>query len=98
MSQAKIATCCYCGTRATLVLAGRTRHELACRSCGAPLTKLKMLPVRDDAAPVRRSVSSPQVARPVQPAHPVRPKKRKAPKRAKKLFGEVWDLIEDIFD
>ena len=39
----KIATCCYCGTRAALVLTGRDRHELACSSCGAPLHDLKML-------------------------------------------------------
>jgi len=40
----KIVTCCYCGTRAALVLTGKTRHELACSSCGAPLHDLKMLP------------------------------------------------------
>ena len=39
----KIATCCYCGTRAALVLKGRERHELACSACGAPLRELKML-------------------------------------------------------
>jgi hypothetical protein len=41
----KIATCCYCGTRAVLVLSGTTRHELACSACGAPLHEMKMLPV-----------------------------------------------------
>lgn len=39
----KIATCSYCGTRAALVL-DRTRHELACGACGAPLHEMKMLP------------------------------------------------------
>lgn len=39
----KIATCCYCGTRAALVLRGTTRHELSCGSCGAPLHNLKQL-------------------------------------------------------
>ncbi|MGR3572550.1 hypothetical protein [Brevirhabdus sp.] len=39
----KIATCCYCGTRAALVLKGTTRHELSCGSCGAPLHNLKQL-------------------------------------------------------
>jgi hypothetical protein len=34
----KIATCCYFGTRAALVL-DRARHELACSSCGAPLAR-----------------------------------------------------------
>ncbi len=33
----KVATCCYCGTRAALVLRGKQRHELSCASCGAPL-------------------------------------------------------------
>lgn len=39
----KIATCCYCGARAALVL-GAGRHELTCASCGAPLHDLKRLP------------------------------------------------------
>ncbi len=39
----KVATCCYCGTRAALVLRGKERHELACSNCGAPLHNLKML-------------------------------------------------------
>ncbi len=43
----KIATCCFCGTRAALVLTGRDRHELSCSACGAPLHNLKML--RSDA-------------------------------------------------
>ena len=44
MAYEKIATCCYCGTRAALVLRGSKRHELACSSCGAPLHDLKRLP------------------------------------------------------
>lgn len=40
----KVATCCYCGTRAALVLRGRDRHELACSSCGAPLHDMKLMP------------------------------------------------------
>ncbi|WP_323768461.1 hypothetical protein [Marinovum sp.] len=40
----KIATCCYCGTRAALILTGKTRHELSCQGCGAPLHDLKMMP------------------------------------------------------
>ena len=45
MPARKIATCCYCGTRAVLVLRGKERHELSCSSCGAPLHDLKMLPI-----------------------------------------------------
>ncbi len=40
----KIATCCYCGTRAALVLEGG-RHELSCGTCGAPLHLMKAMPV-----------------------------------------------------
>lgn len=41
----KIATCCYCGTKAALVLRGKDSYELNCGSCGAPLHDLKRLPV-----------------------------------------------------
>ena len=41
----KIATCCYCGTKAALVLRGKDSYELSCGSCGAPLHDLKRLPV-----------------------------------------------------
>ncbi|MFX0545582.1 hypothetical protein ACEWPL_008560 [Roseovarius sp. S1116L3] len=40
----KIATCCYCGTRAALVLRGEGRHELSCAACGAPLHEMKAMP------------------------------------------------------
>ncbi len=52
MTATKIATCCYCGTRAVLALKGEVRHELACTKCGAPLSKIKMLPTKRAAAPV----------------------------------------------
>jgi hypothetical protein len=39
----KVATCCYCGMRAALVLRGDLRHELSCASCGAPLHEMKKL-------------------------------------------------------
>jgi len=50
MGAVKVATCCYCGTRAALVLRGKERHELACSSCGAPLSRMKMLPNTGAAA------------------------------------------------
>ncbi|QFT73673.1 hypothetical protein [Ruegeria sp. THAF33] len=88
----KIATCCYCGTRAALVLRGKERHELSCSSCGAPLHDLKMLPKRK-AAPaktVRSAVSH----------SPPRKTKRKKKKKSmfSRVFDEAWDVIEDIFD
>lgn len=79
----KIVTCCYCGARAALVLGGRTgRHELACATCGAPLRKLKMLPV----AAVRPA-----------PAPP-RPGKRRRKPWLRDWLEEVWDDLEDLFD
>nr|WP_254439964.1 hypothetical protein [Ruegeria atlantica] len=88
----KIATCCYCGTRAALVLRGKERHELSCSSCGAPLHDLKMLPKRK-AAPsktVRSAVSH----------TPPRKAKRKKKKKSmfSRVFDEALDVIEDIFD
>ncbi|MEL6620529.1 MAG: hypothetical protein AAFY39_17250 [Pseudomonadota bacterium] len=91
----KIATCCYCGTRAALVLRGAQRHELACSSCGAPLHNLKMLPKhrRHDREPVRGAVS-----------HQPRPEGIKKKKRKSRWsrFGDIledaFDIIEDILD
>ncbi|WP_171239712.1 hypothetical protein [Ruegeria sp. HKCCA5491] len=88
----KIATCCYCGTRAALVLRGKQRHELSCSSCGAPLHDLKMVPKRklSDSKPVRNAAKT---------QHPYKNKKKK---RKKGLFSrvldEAWDVVEDIFD
>ena len=94
---AKIATCCYCGTRAALTLRGFERHELACSNCGAPLSELKMLKVetrgeRDLVRPSRRRAAGWQRT----------PKKKKKAKKSRSLsqrfLEEVWDVAEDIFD
>ena len=89
----KIATCCYCGTRAALTLRGRERHELACSNCGAPLHEMKMLKGPEPQQPVRQRAYSD--ARPKS-----RPKRKK--KRSKSLsqrfMSEVWDVAEDLFD
>ncbi len=103
MHNTKVATCCYCGTRAALVLTGKDRHELACSSCGAPLHDLKMLPKarvkgavggegdRVKHAPHRARVEAAQARR--------KPKKTKKKKSFKsKMFEEIWDVVEDIFD
>ncbi|MDD9922285.1 MAG: hypothetical protein OXQ92_08425 [Boseongicola sp.] len=100
--QPKIATCCYCGTRAALVLAGKERHELACANCGAPLHDLKML--RSDARGERELVRS-------SPIHDFGRPGKKKPKKAKKknkslaqrfmqdvVDFEVDDFFDDIFD
>ncbi len=103
MGAVKVATCCYCGTKAALVLRGKSRHELACSSCGAPLHRLKMLPNE----PRRATASATTPARPapqydrahgVKPAGWGRKKKRKRKGLGHKLFEELWDVVEDIFD
>ncbi|WP_095590006.1 hypothetical protein [Actibacterium ureilyticum] len=91
----KIATCCYCGTRAALVLRGKDRHELACASCGAPLHRLKMLKLaepRPDPVPARP-------IRPARPDRPVRrPRKRRGLRHVMHEIAEFFDDLEDLFD
>jgi hypothetical protein len=99
----KIATCCYCGTRAALVLRGKDRQELSCSNCGAPLHDLKMLPKAVDRGTARAATSTRPKPKAVHPKQP-HPKARKVKKRSKrkgiwrKIVEEVWDEIEDIFD
>ena len=98
MTARKIATCCYCGTRATLVLTGEVRHELACSNCGAPLHDLKMLPASHSGRP-NRVRPSPARRAPERPDRPRKAKHRKPRKSWKRrFFEEAWDVIEDIFD
>ncbi|MGV6838920.1 MAG: hypothetical protein ACWA40_01860 [Planktomarina sp.] len=104
--ETKIATCCYCGTRAALVLKGDKTHELACSSCGAPLHELKhMLLHHPDA---KHSTVKPSRIR-VRPDDPIKGYKwdKKKPKKSKKkkkkslgawILSELMDEIEDIFD
>ncbi|MBT8459226.1 MAG: hypothetical protein KJN60_06145 [Boseongicola sp.] len=96
----KIATCCYCGSRAALVLTGEVRHELACSKCGAPLHELKML--RTDArgnrelvhpSPIRLSKKSSKKHRASQKSY------RIGKKRPKQSFKDsIWDIAEDVFE
>lgn len=103
MQGVKIATCCYCGTKAALVLRGKTHHELSCGNCGAPLQALKMLP--NSGARVTAPAATPTRQKPLKrknstPSH-WGEKKRKPKKRigfGNKLWEEFWDEIEDIFD
>lgn len=96
----KIATCCYCGSRAALVLSGRDRHELACSNCGAPLHELKML--RTDAHGDRELVHPSPIRAPRKPSKKHRaPKstKRKGKKSLKRRFkASIWDIAEDVFE
>lgn len=94
MPNTKIATCTYCGTRAALVLTGETRHELACSACGAPLHEMKQL--HPDTPP---KVHKAKPVKPTKAHKPAKPKKLKKKKSlGRKLLGEAFDLIEDIFD
>ncbi|WP_116599902.1 hypothetical protein [Primorskyibacter marinus] len=100
----KIATCCYCGTRAALELRGDVRHELACTSCGAPLHNLKML--RTDATAAVKGAQGktmrrgkPVMAKTDRPSR--KPKKARYKKRkglAQRFVEEAFDVIEDLFD
>jgi ribosomal protein L34E len=97
----KIATCCFCGTRATLVLTA-DRHELSCSSCGAPLHDLKKLPL-DQSGKTTRKPAKPYGGGVTPPDHWERRAKPKKPRKKKKglaqrFFEEAFDVIEDIFD
>ncbi len=103
MPDTKIATCCYCGSRAALVLRGKVRHELSCASCGAPLHEMKML--RSDHGSHGPLVRPSAVRAAPEPAgHAPRAQKRrprKAPRRkslSRWFLEEAWDAVEDIFD
>jgi len=100
----KIATCNYCGTRAALTL-DRDRHELSCASCGAPLHDMKAMP----RAKSRRARGKPRPMHlPRQPyeqgprpassrtAPPRKGKRRKG--LGRRLFEEIVDVVEDVFD
>ncbi|MCJ7873843.1 hypothetical protein Q4577_13940 [Marinovum sp. 2_MG-2023] len=105
----KIATCCYCGTRAALVLRGDKRHELSCASCGAPLHDLKLMPAaRLDGKnltrkPVKSRGSKGATPNPYWETRPEKSKKKKKKKKSRKsgvswFLDEAFDAIEDIFD
>jgi len=107
MPSQKIVTCCYCGTRAALVLKGQDRHELSCSKCGAPLHDMKMLRKEEGGVGRSKSKSHRPAPNPVHPNQP-HPKAKKKGKRKKRkgfmrellsdAFEEVFDAVEDIFD
>jgi hypothetical protein len=97
----KIATCCFCGSKAALTL-DVGRHELSCAQCGAPLHDLKQIPV--SKAKITGVTASPAVrrfpaAKPVKRASKPKVKHTKRRKSwLKELASEVFDVVEDIFD
>ncbi len=98
----KIATCCYCGTRAVLRLNGKNRHELSCASCGAALHTMK--PIKTQAAQPGPRQSRPHYdpqASQRRGYHAQRPKKYSKSRKRRSwgyVISEIWDEIEDIFD
>ncbi|MDA7427141.1 hypothetical protein PGB28_01625 [Primorskyibacter aestuariivivens] len=104
----KIATCCYCGTRAALVLRGDKRHELACSSCGAPLHDMKLMPSenidpaahRSKPAKGKKAKGGRATPNPLwERQKPEITRKRKKPKKKKSRFGNfLSDAFEDAFD
>ncbi|MDV4145359.1 MULTISPECIES: hypothetical protein [Shimia] len=92
----KIATCCYCGTRAALVFKDSGRHELACSACGAPLHELKQMPSAPQKQERVKVVHVP-VYRDSKPSKPKRKKKRKK-SWSRRFAEELFDVVEDIFD
>ncbi len=96
----KIATCCYCGSRAALILGGEDRHELACSNCGAPLHELKML--KTDARGDRKLVHPSLIRtsnRPSKAHRAEKSKPRKSRRSLKRRFkSSLWDIAEDVFE
>ena len=110
----KIATCCYCGTRAVLVF-DEARHELACSACGAPLHDMKFMPQNTDkklkksvkpqakkyvpSAAMSDDVVRSSGSKPAWARNEKKSRKRKNKKTFfKRVLGEIIDEIEDIFD
>ncbi|EBA12757.1 hypothetical protein [Roseobacter sp. CCS2] len=103
MGATKIATCCYCGTKAALVLRGKDKHELACSNCGAPLRALKMLPKQPGRAHVPDATPARPTKRKRVEKYPEyrkeRPKKRKKSKGfGRRVMSEIWDVVEDVVE
>ena len=95
----KIATCNYCGTRTALVL-DRARHALTCASCGAPLHDMKAVPKAKTERARRKARPVPLARQPCdEKPRPMRPRKRKRRKGlGRRIFEEIWDVVEDVFD
>ena len=89
----KIATCCYCGTRAALVFKDNGRHELACSACGAPLHEIKQMPVSTHPKERVKVVHVP-----VYKEAKAQKKKKRGKSWSRRFAEELFDVVEDIFD
>ncbi|MEL6434151.1 MAG: hypothetical protein AAFQ28_10170 [Pseudomonadota bacterium] len=105
----KIAMCSYCSTRSVLVF-DEGVHELTCSACGAPLKKMKFMPqqAEKEYKKPRKVKSQPdrkyrrsQSDRYDCSSHERWQKskhKRRGKRFARKVFEEIWDILEDVFD
>ncbi len=89
----KVGTCSYCGTHAAFVLQGERQHILACGTCGAPISDMKVMPKQRSAKLAHRAEPHSSHER----AMSRKPKKKKKSFKRRAL-GEIFDFIEDIFD
>lgn len=100
ISKGKVITCCYCGVESAF-LPDQQLHALVCSTCGAPLKAQKQRPL----AP-HKGAKQPQTTGlhhlPASFGKLEKPLKRKKQKKKKpswrKMLGEAFDVIEDIFD
>lgn len=110
MPRTKLATCCYCGTRATFVFADNGPQNLSCGSCGAPLKEFELLNVQEvPDQPKKNSTTAAEKPKSsksrgldfddfADDLKDALKSKKKRKKKKKSVFGEVFDFIEDIFD
>ncbi len=95
----KITTCCYCGSRAALVLRGKVSHELSCGSCGAPIHVMKRVAIETERAKPAQAAPRMAISHKSPPKSFKRPQKKKRRKSALRWFvEEAKDALEDIFD
>jgi hypothetical protein len=100
----KIATCCYCGQRTVLQLAGPAdRHALVCAGCGAPLRQMKALPrpAHDDPPrkPAKRGRAGPDLSAGNRHGEARRkPRKRRRKPLLRRVFDVIEDAAEEAFD
>ncbi|GAA3859855.1 hypothetical protein [Celeribacter arenosi] len=91
----KSATCCYCGNKTVLDLGGKTRHELKCAACAAPLSRMKSL--RVDHVEDAFTIGGKKGHKARQPKRKPRPHKKRERGFAYYL-GEFIEEVLDVFD
>lgn len=96
MPFARIVTCCYCGTTASLPkkpLPGR----LGCASCSAPLRRVGVAAVADAPTQKRGAAMAVPIMTPERPDRAPRKGRRGKPVLAR-LWDRFEDAVEDVVD